>query len=319
MSRQRHVFETARIAHLWMHQTQSEARNPTRNLYFSGDTIFSYGSHFPIARLVKHRGKTAVLFTNRSYSVTTSGHCSMVRHAIPAGVAVFYVYNPQGTLADGRNEHKQNVAMALESLAASKSKPQRAIRYRSLQSVIATANEYYEYFGFTTRYALPSNRRELEANAVAYENSLQQRRESRRAKERKRWAAIEAKRELERQEFAAKMPELIERWHNGENSISIPNSFMLPTLLRIRGDVVETSRGAEFPIAHALKVLPVVKSLIDHGRTYQRNGRSIHLGHYTLDSIDADGNIRAGCHTVKRDEVERLIKQLEQRPCNCKS
>jgi hypothetical protein len=60
--------------HLWAHHTQDDARNRQGNLYFTGDTICSYGSHFPIARHVKNDSeKRAVLFTTATYSVTTSG------------------------------------------------------------------------------------------------------------------------------------------------------------------------------------------------------------------------------------------------------
>jgi hypothetical protein len=92
--RKKHVFNTGEVPHLWAHHTQDEARNRQGNLYFTGDTIYSYGSHFPIARRVTNdAGQRAVLFTTASYSVTTSGHCSAVRYAIPSGVPVFHVPN----------------------------------------------------------------------------------------------------------------------------------------------------------------------------------------------------------------------------------
>src|SRR6267378_6539904 len=97
--RAKHVFDTGEIPHLWAHKVQESARNAQGNLYFGGDTIYSYGSHFPIARHVvdnptKKNPKSAILFTTRSYSVTTSGHISAVRSAIPKDVPVFHVYNP---------------------------------------------------------------------------------------------------------------------------------------------------------------------------------------------------------------------------------
>ena len=62
--RKKHVFDTGEIPHLWAHRTQDEARNRQGNLYFTGDTIYSYGSHFPIARHVTNdAGERAVLFT----------------------------------------------------------------------------------------------------------------------------------------------------------------------------------------------------------------------------------------------------------------
>lgn len=46
-------------------------------MYFEGPTIFSYGSHFPIATHVTNaRGERAVIFTRETYSVTTQKHMS---------------------------------------------------------------------------------------------------------------------------------------------------------------------------------------------------------------------------------------------------
>lgn len=83
-------FGAGDIPHLWAHRTQDETRNRQGNLYFTADTIYSYGSHFPIARhLVNGAGERAVLFTTATYGVTTSGHCSAVRSAFPSGIPVF--------------------------------------------------------------------------------------------------------------------------------------------------------------------------------------------------------------------------------------
>jgi hypothetical protein len=68
--RTRHVYSHDMVAHLWAHQSQDSARTANGNFFFTGDTIYSYGHHFPIAR---HVGGV-VLFTTRGYSVTTAGH-----------------------------------------------------------------------------------------------------------------------------------------------------------------------------------------------------------------------------------------------------
>ena len=64
--RKKHVFDTGEIPHLWAHRTQEDARNRQGNLYFTGDTIYSYGSHFPIARHVTNDdGRTGRLINHR--------------------------------------------------------------------------------------------------------------------------------------------------------------------------------------------------------------------------------------------------------------
>lgn len=46
-----------------------------QTLFIEGDTIYSYGHHFPIAK----RYNGIYLFNSKSYSVTTSKHQSLVR------------------------------------------------------------------------------------------------------------------------------------------------------------------------------------------------------------------------------------------------
>ncbi len=89
------VFPSSEIPHLWFHRTQDGARNSNGSLYFENETIYSYGSHFPIARHAtnKSKRKHAIVFTTQTHSVTTTAHCSHVRGAIPDTVQIFRVPN----------------------------------------------------------------------------------------------------------------------------------------------------------------------------------------------------------------------------------
>lgn len=46
------VVNNSQLPHLWMYPREvgDNARTPNGSFYFEGDTIYSYGSHFPIAR-----------------------------------------------------------------------------------------------------------------------------------------------------------------------------------------------------------------------------------------------------------------------------
>ena len=72
------VVTTEEVTHLWAHQAQPEARNAKRSVFFEGDTIYSYGDHFPMAR----HCKGIILFTSEAYSATTENHKSKTRRAI---------------------------------------------------------------------------------------------------------------------------------------------------------------------------------------------------------------------------------------------
>ena len=76
--------------------------------------------------------------------------------------------------------------------------------------------------------------------------------------------------------------------------------------ITIRGDEVITSQGAAAPLEHVRAALAFYNL---HQWPYQRNGHTVHLGHYTLDSIDEAGNVRAGCHTFTAAEIERFTTQ----------
>lgn len=49
------------------------------HMFIEGNTIYSYGRHFPIATRV---GTTKVLFTSKGYSVTTARHKGLVKRAL---------------------------------------------------------------------------------------------------------------------------------------------------------------------------------------------------------------------------------------------
>ncbi len=72
------VFNNSEIAHIWAAQQQTEGRTSCGNFYFRNQTVFSYGSHFPIAVIVGND----VIFTMRSYSNTTAKHIGKVRRAV---------------------------------------------------------------------------------------------------------------------------------------------------------------------------------------------------------------------------------------------
>lgn len=77
----------------------------------------------------------------------------------------------------------------------------------------------------------------------------------------------------------------------------------------IVGGLLETSHGADVPLEHAVKAFRFVKLVRERGETWRKNGRTIRVGHYQIDAIDA-GGFTAGCHRINWGEIERLAREL---------
>jgi hypothetical protein len=102
--------------------------------------------------------------------------------------------------------------------------------------------------------------------------------------------------------------ERITKWRNGEH---VYLDYNLDTILRVSGSEIETSRGASFPLEHGKRAFALIKKCHDEQRAFRPNGHAIHLGHFTVDEVTVDGDVRAGCHYVKWSEIEAIARQLE--------
>ena len=95
------VFPYDELARVWLRQGQDTGRSPGERMCFIGDTIYSYGPHFPIARLFDApNGEQVILFTTDTYSRTTLTHIRAVSSAI-------------------RNSHRRTVLCAYPQAVAS--------------------------------------------------------------------------------------------------------------------------------------------------------------------------------------------------------
>jgi hypothetical protein len=105
----------------------------------------------------------------------------------------------------------------------------------------------------------------------------------------------------------AKEAEKVESWRQGAR---VHLGYNLPTMLRVVGDTVQTSRGAEFPVEHARRAFPLLQRIVASGTAWQRNGHKIPLGHFQIDKVDVGGTVHAGCHIVPWSEIERAARDL---------
>jgi hypothetical protein len=135
--------DLSKIAHIWANQLQNNAKNSSSNFFFSGKIIYSYGHHFPIAKHVENdNGVKAILFTEQSYSHTTSKHISIVRQAA-SHLNRIYCYSPDYTHTDNFNSWLKQV----ERIAANLTKAKKPEIYLNQIAEISTkVNAYSSFF-----------------------------------------------------------------------------------------------------------------------------------------------------------------------------
>lgn len=306
------VYRSSEIPHLWAHQTQDHARNSNSSLFFNGPVIYSYGSHFPIAVHVKNvSGEHAVLFTTASYSNTTAGHIACVRRAVWHMPNVFDV-DLQAAATKGHHglssrfmddtrvlkvasefvpDYEASIKSLAEHVAKTRKEELKVHRLSELESLIEQANRFCAFFYLPNRWEVPSD----------FATIRKQLAEARKA--------VLAMEKAQQAEILKANAELIERWLSGEN-VRLP--YLSTTYLRVEDSEVVTSLGARFPVSHAARALKFIRAVRESGKPYQRNGHSIHLGHYTIDQVKANGDVKAGCHYVAWEQIERIAGQIEE-------
>jgi hypothetical protein len=316
------VVSNHMVAHIWAQQNQSEARSHNGNFWFRDSTIYSYRT--PVARLVESKSGRVALVTSETFSVTTSGkHMGPINRALDYGrfvpmFSVPFIASREygGGYFNGkewRAEHEANLRHIENCYYEAR---QRLLKSRDRQewALDSLRQSYATRVQFALAFELDYTARDVDSDI---------------AEIRARWTRLEsarndpsyiAKRERERERKEAreiaKASEQIEKWRNGESAVLDSRgrhyryNSGLPVLLRVQGDNVETSRGASIPVAHAKRAWPHIKNCRANATAWQRNGHAIHVGHFQFDSIDIEGNVKAGCHFIRFDEMERLAVTL---------
>jgi len=302
------VFDNDMVAHVWAQQTQANGRNAGNTLLFERGSLYSYGYHFEVARFIWPASDRAVYINPSEYSATTGRHKSLAYGAV-ADCRIFvlprdlWIDETDGAeLVDSK--HSRAAAYYADKVAEFIGKAARARKYRALhlreaRRVSAEAQDYAGYFNlpigqFSPSVPLEQDSAELDAIAAT------ERRVSREAAKREREASAEQ----------------LGKWRAGQ-SVAFPMAHQPSdgaALLRVVGEEVQTSRGARFPLAHAERALPIVArclaSLDNHGGGATFGGGVLRLGHFKVDRIDDSGTLFAGCHRIKRAELERFIGEL---------
>jgi len=290
--RTKKVFETSQIPHVWANQLQAEGRNSGGNLYFNGPTIYSYGSHFPIASMVERDGKKSVLFTTRGYSNTTAKHIGIVRSAC-SQYNLIYCHNPESALRGGHSENVERFEQEAKNWAGYLPKSRKPEKYLvEIERERVKAEKYAEFFklnlskfGLSFLYTASKN---------DYAGKLEQAEAVRKEREKKRMAEAKRKEKAELRKFKAFESN---RVYGAEFSY-----------LRFNKETnrIETSQQIEIPLEIAKRTFKWLQTVLKGGGCTECNFKVLE---YEVQTVSKD-LFTVGCHKIPITEVKAIQKQL---------
>lgn len=294
---------------------RNQARGNSGNVFFEGNTIYSYGYHFPMASFIETKEGLKCFINSDSYSPSTSKQQSFVRQAVShydriyvSGKILKMLIGPYtpNELCESVIEQTRNAIVECSKLAAARRMATKKANDIANGIAAYEANvKLLALFGLKMPVAITKLKDTMttDLNSVIKAND-----KAIKAAKRKLDKA-RAKAQAEREKEAL---EASKDWLAGDDGHTVSHAlYHSPvTYLRIKGAVIQTSQRAEFPIKHAKLAFKYIVDCIQNKKEFHTNGKTIHLGHYQIDSIDIEGNVKAGCHYVKYDQIERIAKEL---------
>lgn len=282
------------LAHQWSNKTKTSGKGS--NMFFRGDTVYSYGDHFPIAKhyINKNRGNL-ILFTARDYSTTTAKHKGQVLCAIPSNL--LYVTVPQVSIMYPENKaneaHQFNMDYLIELTSKNIEKAGRAVSTGDiyLNQIDRLCRDYDVY----TAYFKPRMNAKQRKFKKAIENNTLI------SQELKDKIALSLSKKAARDEAArikriAKQAEDLRAWQAGADI----RAYFEKTCLRVKDGFVETSRGARVSLtAGRLAFKALKEGQLTAG--YDIEGFKV---------ISVDVVLKIGCHVIPMEEIKRIGTQL---------
>lgn len=326
------VFSSSsQTLHVWAQQTQDEGR--CSNIFFERkEVVYSYGYHYPLGFITTNKkGETAAIINTEGYSVTTSKHIGEARGATRHYKQIFLPSTAamKGLVTAFRLSQARDITKALSNAIVDcinnynnrlrlDDKKRRAKTLQDWKdSALYECNIYIDLLDW---YGHKMNKQA--ATALRYLTGLN----AADSKELAIKAQEKKDKQLRKEQDKRNKEERIiidlamSNWVNGIDTFRTESGQhdarkyihrSSTVLLRVKGEEIQTTQGASFPVAHAIKAFSIISRAAKKGELWQRNGKTIHLGHFQIDRIEPDGTVIAGCHTVMFDEVKRIAKQLK--------
>jgi len=291
------------VGHAWYYNTEKYTQYiGAENFFYSGNIIYSYGMHYPIAAKIAD----VVLFTvdgsgiqtTSSYGPSTSKHVSITAQAIPYNTPVIYVDNPAAAC---KRDHIYNydrnmtiIADILKLVAGGRNGSGiQTQRTTDIRTIVEQMNQYTKIFKL--------GKRQIDIEKILDPVYLEDQK-----KKAKALAKKKAKKEALRQEQIRKdNEETIKVWKAGAK-VYMPHSIQ-KCYLRLSEDrqQVETSQGATLKLSRAVKLFDYVTAVLTGAMEYRR----VEFGGFTLLGVNSN-EIIIGCHKIEISELNRLHATL---------
>tara|TARA_R100000655_G_scaffold108502_2_gene160587 strand:- start:359 stop:1222 length:864 start_codon:yes stop_codon:yes gene_type:complete len=276
------------VAHLWANQSKPRAKGS--NFFFEGKTIYSYGTHFPVATLVETKHGTIALFERATYSVSTTRHQSIARQAVNhlETFDVDLTHSWNGLSYDIKKAFEAYRKQSEQSMVkASRARTYKDVHLREAHNAVEKANRLLVLF----RKELPYFRelKPLDDESIERLNELAK------AKRRKE---IQANRKLE------------QAWLDHETD-SLPRGHRYLIRRKITRfpehtrDIVETSHGARIPLDDAKTFYKAISRF----RATPEQCPSMNVSHFRLNKLSSQG-ARIGCHFLAWSIMDQFAKSI---------
>lgn len=315
------VFKTNEVAHIWATQKQDAGRNAHDNFYFKGATIYSYGSHFPIATI----SGNDVLFTLRSYSNTTAKHIHKAIGAV-SHKNIIYCYDVPTSFSgkagqeinkkssfysveheNNLNRWKREIKSLFDELGNKKIRNTQD-RINSINTHIERLNTYCKYFKLKVKDSELKSLLTIAAHPDFLDQARQAKDKQNAANEKTMHQAVKAfdkyitlwrqYKDEEIKELPAKTKELCNFYNNNQQAF---------TRLRYNSgeNRVETSKGVQIPAEIAKRAFIQLNGCMEG----TCDKISIPVLSYTITETTKD-YIKAGCHTIPKSDIWYIANLL---------
>jgi len=266
------VFSNYDCVHTFAQRTQNNGRTSNNNIFFEGDSIYSYGYHYELGRFLDDK---TILINDEGYSNSTAKHITLLVGAT-SQYKQYY-------------KTKTDISIVYRDIMYLKMKLSKA---RKPQMYISQIYSLWNYFN---EYINERKRNELRKykeykEMLLFVDSLQ---EETSIKDLRNWAKEETRKKKDKEK--KQLTKSLAKFRAYES-----NYFRIggKDYLRLSecAQFVETSQGVKIDVEEVKRYLKLLKS-----GAIMRGQR---IGNYT--TISFDKLLRIGCHNISKEEIQYI-------------